>query len=114
MPIKSFCTPNATLAASIQSENRSTRSLTGSSSCPGARFTPTPSGCAETSVPCANEMPALIARAVAKLTSARLRPASTCSTAGASIGPSQVSAIMIIMNSASSPRLEADIRNSAN
>ncbi len=69
--------PNDTLAASISVENCSTRSLTGSSTWPGAKVTPTPAGCTATSVPCATEITAFNARAVANVTSARFRLAAS-------------------------------------
>jgi hypothetical protein len=97
MLISAFWMPKATLAASIKCENCSTRSLTGSRICPGANVTPTPKGCTDASVPCATEITALSSLAVAKLTSARLRPASTCCMAGASSGASQAQAVNAAM-----------------
>src|SRR5512139_9856 len=84
--------PNETLAASIRSENCSTRSLTGSSTCPGVKTTPTPAGSSATSVPCTAEISALSALADAKLNKARLSPASTCWVAAASSGARQAKA----------------------
>ena len=44
---------------------------------PGVSVTPMPMGCTASSVPCTTETTPCSVRAVAKLTSARLRPAST-------------------------------------
>jgi hypothetical protein len=92
MAMAAFITPNATLAASMKSEKFFTSSLTGASNWPGVRLTPTPSGWAENCVPCTTDSTPCSARAVAKLMSARLRPASTCVVAGASMGASQAQA----------------------
>jgi hypothetical protein len=59
-----------------------------------------PPGCTETSVPWATEIAAFRALAVAKLSSARFRPASACWLALESSGASQEQAIRVATSSA--------------
>ena len=84
--MSTFWIPKETLATSMRSEKCFTNSLMGASTWPGANVAPIPAGMMSICVPCRTEMTPLMALALAKLTNARLSPASTCCVAGASSG----------------------------